>query len=144
MPIPLFKHPRNGDPSTRISDFIFILFLLAVLYLFYLILRPFLTDLFVASITAMIFYPLYQKILRGFRGRKILAGLLSLLVIILAFLIPLSLLSGVITTQSFELYGKISQGLQDGSIRKAIELKLVYFNLFFDRLPQAFRNYSEG
>ena len=108
-------------------------FLIGVLYLFYLVIHPFLTDLFVATVIAMVFYPLYKKFLRLFKGWKILSALLTIIIIILAFLIPISLLSGVITGQSLELYQQISKGLQDGTIKKAIDLKLVYFNLFFDR-----------
>ncbi|MGA3085843.1 MAG: AI-2E family transporter [Thermodesulfobacteriota bacterium] len=131
MSRPYFK--RNEDSSTPFSNYVFIAFLLGVLYLFYLVIRPFLTDLFVATVIAMIFYPLYKKFLKLFKGWKILSALLTILIVLLAFLIPVSLLSGVVTSQSLELYEKISKGLQDGSIKKAIDLKLVYFNLFFDR-----------
>jgi predicted PurR-regulated permease PerM len=108
-------------------------FLIGVLYLFYLLVRPFLTDLFVATMTAMIFYPLYKKLLKLFKQWKLFSAGLTILIIILVLLIPISLFSGVITSQSLDLYEKISKGLQDGSIKKAINLKLVYFNLFFDR-----------
>lgn len=131
MSRPSFK--KNEDSTTSFSNYVFMAFLIGVLYLFYLVIHPFLTDIFVATVTAMIFYPLYKKLLKAFRGLKILSAILSLFIIILAFLIPISLLSGVITSQSLDLYEKISKGLQDGSIKKAIDLKLVYFNLFFDR-----------
>jgi len=131
MSRPYFK--KKEDSNNPFSNFVFMAFLLGVLYLFYLVIRPFLTDIFVATVTAMIFYPLYKKFLKVFKGWKILSAILSLFLIILAFLIPISLLSGVITSQSLDLYEKISKGLMDGSFKKAIDLKLVYFNLFFDR-----------
>jgi len=131
MSRPYFK--RNEDSSTPFSNYVFMAFLLGVLYLFYLVIRPFLTDLFVATVIAMIFYPLYKKFLKLFKGWKILSALLTILIVTLAFLIPVSLISGVVTSQYMDLYEKISKGLQDGSIKKAIDLKLVYFNLFFDR-----------
>jgi predicted PurR-regulated permease PerM len=131
MSRPYFK--KNEGSSTPFSNYVFLAFLIGVLYLFYLVIHPFLTDLFVATMIAMVFYPLYKKLLKIFKGRKILSALLTIFIMILAFLIPISLLSGVITSQSLELYQQISKGLQDGSIKKAIDLKLVYFNLFFDR-----------
>ena len=131
MSQPYFK--KNEDSKAPFSNIIFMAFLIGVLYLFYLVIRPFLTDIFVATVTAMIFYPLYKKLLKAFKGWKILSAILTVFIMILAFLIPISLLSGVITSQSLDLYEKISKGLQDGSIKKAIDLKLVYFNLFFDR-----------
>ncbi|MEW6187906.1 MAG: AI-2E family transporter [Thermodesulfobacteriota bacterium] len=131
MSRPYFK--KNEGSSTPLSTYVFIAFLLGVLYLFYLVIRPFLTDLFVAMVTAMTSYPLYKKILRLLKGWKIVSALLTLTILILVFLIPLSLLSGVITAQSLDLYEKISKALQDGSIQKAFDLKLVYFNLLFER-----------
>jgi predicted PurR-regulated permease PerM len=131
MSRPYFK--KNEDSSFPFSNYVFMAFLIGVLYLFFLVIRPFLTDIFVATVTAMIFYPLYKKLLRAFKGRKILSAILIVLIMILAFLIPISLFSGVITSQSLDLYEKISKGLKDGSIKKAIDLELVYFNLFFDR-----------
>ena len=131
MSRPHFK--KNEDSSTPFYNYVFMAFLIGILYLFYLILRPFLTDIFVATVTAMVFYPLHKKLFRVFKGRKIFAAILTILIVILAFLIPISFFSGVITAQSLDLYEKISKGLQDGSIKKAIDLELVYFNLFFDR-----------
>jgi predicted PurR-regulated permease PerM len=128
---PHFK--KNENSLTPFSNYVVLAFLIGVLYLFYLIIRPFLIDVFVATVTAMVFYPLYKKLLKVFKGVKILSAILTVFIVILTFLIPLSLLSGVITAQSLDLYEKISNGLQDGSIKKAIDLKLVYFNLFFDR-----------
>jgi predicted PurR-regulated permease PerM len=131
MSRPFFK--RNEDSSISFSSYVFMAFLIGVLYLFYLVIRPFLTDLFVALVLAMIFFPVYKRLLRLFKGLKILSAFLTVFIIILAFLIPISLLSGVVTSQSLDLYQKMSKGLQDGSIKKAIDLRLVYFNLFFDR-----------
>jgi predicted PurR-regulated permease PerM len=131
MSQPIFKKGPNN--STPFSTIVFIAFLLGVLYLFYLVIRPFLLDLFVATVTAMVFSPLYRKILKFFKGRKIPSALATLFLILFIFLVPLSLFSGLITAQSLDLYEKISKGLQDGSLQKAINLKLVYFNLFFDR-----------
>jgi predicted PurR-regulated permease PerM len=131
MSRPYFK--KNEDSSTPFSNYVFMAFLFGILYLFYLVIHPFLTDLFVALVMAMVFYPIYKKLLKLFKGLKILSAILTVLIMILAFLIPIFLLSGVITSQSLDLYQKISKGLQDGSIKRVIDLKLVYFNLFFDR-----------
>ena len=124
---------RKGDTANPISNYVFIAFLIGVLYLFYLIIRPFLSDLFMAMVMAIVFYPLYKIIRKFFWGWKIVAALITMLLIILVFLIPLSLISGLITSQSLEFYQKISTGLKDGSLKKTLDLKLVYFNLFFER-----------
>lgn len=131
MSQPIFtKSPNKGTPF---STFVFLVFLLGVLYLFYLVIRPFLLDLFVATVTAMVFSPFYTKIKGFLKDQRIPAALATLFLILLVFLIPLSLFSGLITAQSLDLYEKISKGLQDGSLQKAINLRLLSFNLFFDR-----------
>jgi predicted PurR-regulated permease PerM len=116
MSRPFFK--RNEDSSIPFSSYVFMAFLIGVLYLFYLVIRPFLTDLFVALVLAMIFFPVYKRLVRLFKGLKILSAFLTVFIMILAFLIPVFLLSGVVTSQSLDLYQKLSKGLQDGSIKK--------------------------
>jgi len=131
MTQPYFR--RKEDSSNPISSYVFMAFLIGVLYLFYLIIRPFLTDIFIALVIAMVFYPLYKKLLKVCKGRKIISALITIFLIILVFLVPISLLSGLITSQSFDLYQKLSNGLKDGSFKKAMDSNLVYFNHFFER-----------
>jgi predicted PurR-regulated permease PerM len=108
-------------------------FLVAVLYLFYLVIRPFLTDIFIAIVLAMVFYPLYKKILKMCRRLRIVSAIITLLIIILVILVPVTFLSGVITGQSLDLYQKMSAGLQDGTFKKMIEVKVSHFSHYFDR-----------
>ena len=122
MSRPYFR--RKGDTSNPISNYVFMAFLIGVLYLFYLVIRPFLSDLFIAMVMAIVFYPLYKLLRRVLWGWKIVSALITILIIILVFLIPIALLSGVITGQSLDLYEKISKGLQDGSLKKAFDLKI--------------------
>ncbi len=51
----------------------------------------------------------------------------------MVFLIPVALLSGVITSQSLDLYEKISKGLQDGSLKNAFNLKISSVSHLFER-----------
>lgn len=125
---------RKGDTANPVSNYFLIAFLIGVLYLFYLIIRPFLSDLFMAMVMAIVFYPLYKILRRRLWGWKIVSALISILIIILVFLIPVALLSGVITSQSMDLYEKISKGLQDGSLKKAFDLKISTFSHIFERV----------
>jgi predicted PurR-regulated permease PerM len=47
-----------------------------------------------------------------------------MLMVMLVFLIPVVLLSGVITQQTFDLYQSITQGLQEGTLEKALETQI--------------------
>jgi predicted PurR-regulated permease PerM len=129
----------NNDSKTKgsffssLSNYFFLAFLIGVLYIFYLILRPFLTDIFVAIMITMIFYPLYKIILKRFRDQRVLAGLATTLIILIVFLMPIILLSGLIAGQSLELYKKISDGIASGSIKKALDLKFIYYSNLLER-----------
>jgi predicted PurR-regulated permease PerM len=131
MSRPRFK--KNQEFPTPGSTYIFIALLIGIFYLFYLIIRPFLADLFVATVIALVFYPFYKMLLRVFRGRRILSALLTIFLIFLVFLVPISLLSGVVTTQSLDLYQKISSGLKNGSFSNLIDLKFSHLPAFLER-----------
>ncbi len=131
MSRPYFK--RNEDSSSPISNYFFIAFLIGVLYLFYLIIRPFLADIFIALVMAIVFFPFYKGICRVLRGRKVFSALITILLIVLVILLPLALLSGVITSQSMDFYQKISSSLKDGTFTNKVDLQLLSFTLFFER-----------
>ncbi len=69
------------------------LFLLLVLgfiiYLCYLVFKPFLDEMVVAAILVTIFYPWYKKLVAWLRGNRAAASLLICLLIVLVIIIPL-------------------------------------------------------
>lgn len=101
------------------------LFLIAVislvLYLVYRLLSPFLACIFVAVILGLIFYPLYKWLLVRTRERKRLSSLLTCVVITLCIIVPVSLMIGMLTTQSFELYRTIESKIADGSLEEILD-----------------------
>lgn len=101
------------------------LFLIAivslVLYLVYRLLSPFLACIFVAVILGLIFYPLYRWLLVRTRDRKRLSSLITCVVITLCIVVPVSLMIGMLTTQSFELYRTIESKIADGSIEELLD-----------------------
>jgi predicted PurR-regulated permease PerM len=131
MSRPVFR--KKDDSQSQLSNYVFLAFLIGVFYLFYLVIRPFLADIFIAIVMAMVLYPLYTFLRRIFKGWKVLSALTAIFIAVLVFLIPFSLLSGLITSQSLDFYQTISKGLKDGSFKRALDLKLVSINLFFER-----------
>jgi predicted PurR-regulated permease PerM len=120
-------HLRNIKGSLPPSSlYIFIALLIGALYLFYLIIRPFLSDVFMAVVIALVFHPFYKRLKKSLRGWENISALITILFIILVFLVPVSLLSGVITSQSLDFYQKISSGLVDGSLEKWVNLQPSY------------------
>ena len=116
MSRPHLRNTRGSLPPS--SLYVFIALLIGTLYLFYLIIRPFLSDVFMAVVMALVFYPFYKRLKKTLRGWENVSAFLTILFILLVFLLPLSLLSGLITSQSLDLYQKISSGLTDDFLEK--------------------------
>jgi predicted PurR-regulated permease PerM len=131
MSRPHLKKTQGDLPPS--SLYIFIALLIGVLYLFYLIIHPFLSDLFIAMVMALVFHPFYLKVKKILKGWEILSALVTIFFIILVFLIPVSLLSGVITSQSLDLYEKLSAGLKDGSFDNLLDFQSLNVAKTLDR-----------
>jgi len=91
------------------SQFFFILFFGAAI-LMYFILRPFIAPLFLAFASAVIFRPLYLSLIRRLGGRETLAAVITILILLVAILIPLFFVGGLIFNQSRDVYTHLSQG----------------------------------
>lgn len=85
---------------------------LALGYLSYLILRPFLSAIMWAVVLSIVFYPLYAFFLKRLRWKH-LASLSTLIIILLLILGPFSYLSFVLTQEVVAVMGKIEKGTFD-------------------------------
>src|SRR6516164_3611589 len=74
--------------------------LLISLGLAIVITRPFLSPIAFAIILAVVFNPIYQRILAGTKGREGLAALLATLVLLFLFCVPVLLLATVATNEA--------------------------------------------
>lgn len=126
--------PKFSQKEKALPGYVFIAFLIGVLYLFYLIIRPFLNDIFISILIALVFYPFFTRLTRCFRGRAIPAALVTVLAVILFFMVPVALLSGVITTQSLELYQSLNKGLEGKSLASLLDLQIDLLHRLLDRL----------
>jgi len=90
------------------------------------ILLPFYGTLLWASIIALLFMPLYRRLLPRCRQRRTLAALLTLLAVLLAVVLPLALLTAALAREAAGLY----QRIQSGEWNPAL-----YFQGLFDALP---------
>lgn len=77
----------------------------AVLYL----LRPFAYPIFWAAILAVMFYPLYKKLL-GLLKNQTVSSLITLLLIVIIIFLPLTILSTLIVNESINLYQSATEG----------------------------------
>lgn len=84
--------------------------LLITLVLLFFILRPFLFVIILAIVFAVMFQPLYRKILKYAWGHESLSAFLSTIIIVILIFAPLLLLGGQIFQESKDLYISLYSG----------------------------------
>lgn len=92
----------------------FILFILALLLLFKLIL-PMVIVILSSILIAYISFPLYQGIIKKIPNKSI-SIILSLLIVVVIVLIPFSFLAFEITQQGFSFYNSLSNNIAKGAL----------------------------
>ena len=85
----------------------FIVFLVGVTVLFYLIAAPYASAIFLALITAVLFKTLNERILRRLGGRKNIASLFSVLIVLAIIFIPLGVIGRSLIKESAALYSEV-------------------------------------
>ena len=89
------------------QDLIHPLFLLSLVFfisaLFLVMIKSFLMAILLAGIFSALVYPLYQRLKKWLKGRKTAASGITILIIILIVLLPLSGLLGIVTNQAIKV-----------------------------------------
>jgi predicted PurR-regulated permease PerM len=121
---------------TRFARLFFGAITLLVLYYSYLIIKPYLLDIFMALVLFFTAKPLYHALTRLLRGWKAMASALTCLILLLVILIPLFSLMGIIANQAVEFSSQVTKGMQYGDLWNwvnakvdAIKLYLIHLNL---------------
>lgn len=113
--------------ATHLQTGFFLILLLAILVLSFFIFQPYLGPIILAATFAVVFYPVYQHILRFVRYQN-LAALLTVIAIVLLIGIPITFFSVQVLQEAFDVYGKV----QDPSTNFSSMLH----SLFEDRLQR--------
>jgi predicted PurR-regulated permease PerM len=125
--LPLRPMPSPNPLRTPELEFKSLLVLvLAATLLFSLIIWPFFGAVCWAVFIAIVFWPLHQRFLRGSHGRRNMAALASLTVILLIVILPMTLLAASITQEASVMVEKLRSG----------EIQVTtYFQRALDTLP---------
>ena len=104
-----------------------LLLMAAVSIAFVWILLPFYGTILWGAIIALVFEPVYRRLLPRLGGRATPAALLTLLAVLLVVILPFALLTAALASEAATVY----QNLQSGEWNPA-----VYFRGVFDALPR--------
>ena len=90
------------------SRWFFTAAILGTLWLAYLLVQPYLVQIFLAIMLAVVSAPLYDYLVDTLEGRCSLASALTCLVLIMIIVVPFFLVAGLLTTQALSLYRTMS------------------------------------
>jgi len=90
------------------------------------ILLPFYGTVLWASIIALLFAPVYRRLLARLRGRRTAAALLTLLVAVVVVIVPFALLSAGLAREALGVYERVQSGQWNPGH---------YFQQIFDAMP---------
>ncbi|MEW6151306.1 MAG: AI-2E family transporter [Pseudomonadota bacterium] len=101
---------KAGDHVRTSEDRSFLILLAAISVAFGWVLWPFSGALLWATLLAIIFAPLYRRVLETLPGRDNLAALFTVIVVIVMVLIPVAIVVASLVDQGAELYQRIQSG----------------------------------
>lgn len=87
----------------RVNQFVVVLLVVFISAVFISMIRSFLMAIFLAGIFSALTRPIYLRLNKMLKGRRSLASVLTLLLIIVVVLLPLALLTGVVTGQAIKV-----------------------------------------
>ena len=105
-PIP----PVQTAPWSALENKAFVLVLVAVTLAFGWILWPFYGAVFWGVVMAILFSPLFRRLLKAMPERRTLAALATLLVFLVIVILPMTLITGMLVKEGNGLYLRIQSG----------------------------------
>ena len=118
--------PFDEDTAAQLQGRVLLVLLVAVSVAFGWILLPFYGTILWAAIIALLFAPLYRRLLVRLNRRRTPAALLTLLVVLVIVVIPLVLVTAALAREAAQVY----QRIQSGELNPGL-----YFQGVFDALP---------
>ena len=101
---------------TLINRVVLLVCMVTILFVFIPMIKMFFTPVILASTFAVLFYPLYRKLLRLFRGNANAASLVCCGILILGFIIPATILGALVVKQIFVFYQTV-EPIVNGLVR---------------------------
>jgi predicted PurR-regulated permease PerM len=102
--------PEASTNNHLFRDKAFLVLVIGVTVAFAWILWPFFGAVFWATVLAILFAPLYRRLTVAMHGRRTLAALATVLVILVIVILPTVLITGMLLQEGFSVYARIKSG----------------------------------
>jgi predicted PurR-regulated permease PerM len=103
-------NPSRSNATDAFEDKVFLGLLLGVSLAFLWVLSPFYGAVFWAAVLAIVFAPVYARMLRSMPARRTLVATLTLLLILLLVIIPLALVSAALVQEAGLVFERLQSG----------------------------------
>lgn len=101
----------QDQPRIRVIEVFFLLILVALTAGFYMVMRPFLINIFLAAVFTSILFPMYERLRSRLRDRGVLASLLIVLGVLVGVAIPVIVVGTLVYTEAVEGYSALVESL---------------------------------
>ena len=112
--------------SSSLEDKSFLLLLLAISLAFFWVLWPFYGAIFWGAVFAIMFTPLFLRLLRSLPGKRTLAALIAVAIILVMVILPLGVITAMLVQEAGGMYARVQSG--ELSVSR-------YFQQIYDALP---------
>lgn len=120
--------------SESVNRFVLLLLVIFISAVFLSMIRSFLMAIFMAGIFSALAQPIFQSISRGYRGRRKLASITTLVLILLLVILPLGGLMGIITAQAIKVGQSVTPWIQRQMSEPGAFKELLEGIPFYDRI----------
>ena len=121
----------SRDTINKLALLLLVVFISAV---FLSMIRSFLMAILLAGIFSALTHPLYKRFERWYGGRRALASLSTLVLIVIVVIVPLGVLMGVVTNQAIKVGHTVTPWIQEQIAQPGAFDKLLNSLPFYDKL----------
>ena len=124
------------DNQKAVTIYFLVLFAVILILIYYLF-NPFFHTLVMGLILSGLFYPVYRRIEGILKGHKIMASLLTCLLVFLTIFLPLIYFVLALSTEAYSLYLTLTDILQRGTLQRFLADHRDFLDNIMDRLNSA-------
>ncbi len=110
--------------------------LLALFYLFGKMLLPFLTPVVWAGALALLFRPLYLRLLKPFKNRNTLTALVVTLIILVVLIGPIAYLTAALVDEAADAVNRVNTMYESGQLQQYLTFDLPLINSLKEKLSR--------
>ena len=95
------------QPRIRVIEVFFLLIVIALTYGFYLVMRPFILNIFLAAVFTSVLSPAHERLSHSLKGQRAVAALLMVLLVFVVVAVLVSIIGVLVYSEAVAGYGAV-------------------------------------